>query len=744
MIGPSFAEAFDQVKQAPFLLDGYRATEKLVAAAAGVPASQVVDTLASAIADDSDQLTAIASIHALGGVFGDRADVILSDLLSHRKAFIREHAAWAMGPRLPRLDAIGRLVNAVTVGGFSGVLAQRTLARWAANAPDHVALALEGRLSATESPQIRARLIETLGLVPGTIAAGLIRRAAASADEKFEVRRSAVAAIGDRGDDPFAADVVHQLAGADDELAATAQLAAYDLARRGGDAPTARGRGLTVAQLFLHADLDPEVSKAGAGDNGGIATLLVRLGGALAAEHGIDRVLTLSRGSAEQVANSLGTAGDNLLVGVPLLPETLNSTQAWPAWVAAERGIRRALLANGPVDVLHLRMGEVGSMAAAAAAQSLDIPIVFTLAPDPHSVIHALDMTGSLSRANFGLLDAREHFWFRLHLVRRLADSAARIVLFPRSDLANDLKELLGLDIAADPGRYHVVPEGIDLTVTNRALREAVGVVAGQGVPDTQPVDSFAVLADLIRRLPEHRRGLPIAITVGRLHRVKGMATVVQAWAQNDALRDRCNLLVVGGDLAAPSPDEQSQLAAMDQVLQSFPQAVDGLILAGHQSNDTVARWLAAVRLGLQPELGSRGIYVCGSLKEEFGLAILEGLAAGLVVVAPETGGPATYVEPERTGVLVDTADPVALGDGMIRALDLAGAPTRGQNMSRAQRMVAEKFTVQAMARSLSAIYADVAATPPVASRRLTGDRLPPEMFGLSKLSVGPGLVGRA
>ena len=41
-------------------------------------------------------------------------------------------------------------------------------------------------------------------------------------------------------------------------------------------------------------------------------------------------------------------------------------------------------------------------MAAAAVATGLGIPTVFTLAPDPHAVIHALDMTGALTRTNFG------------------------------------------------------------------------------------------------------------------------------------------------------------------------------------------------------------------------------------------------------------------------------------------------------------------------------------------------------
>ena len=49
---------------------------------------------------------------------------------------------------------------------------------------------------------------------------------------------------------------------------------------RARSAPTA----LTVAQLFLHADIDPALAAVGAGDNGGIATLLVRLGDALVAD----------------------------------------------------------------------------------------------------------------------------------------------------------------------------------------------------------------------------------------------------------------------------------------------------------------------------------------------------------------------------------------------------------------------------------------------------------------------------
>ena len=135
--------------------------------------------------------------------------------------------------------------------------------------------------------------------------------------------------------------------------------------------------------------------------------------------------------------------------------------------------------------------------------------------------------------------------------------------------------------------------------------------------------------------LPAARHGLPLAVSVGRLHRVKGMATVVEAWAANPALRERCNLLIVGGDLAQPSVDERGQLAAIAAVIAENPSAADGLILPGHRPNDVVARWMAAAHLGLGGLVAPGGVYVCGSLKEEFGLALIEALAAGLVVVAP-------------------------------------------------------------------------------------------------------------
>lgn len=715
----SLTDALAQIRDAPFLLDAIRSSDALTEAARRDGGPLAVKVLGRVIDDTDDQLTAIAAVHGLGAVFDDGAARRLSGLLSDPRTFLREHAAWALGSRSPRLDAIGRLVAGLAAGGFATVINQRALRRWAQLAPDHIALALEGALLSRDDAAGRARLIDTLSLVPGSISTAALLRIAADEGEPLRPRQAAVAALGDRPADPAVLDLVTRLAVGSGELAGVARLAAFDLAGR-HDGRVRGGSGLVVAQLFLHADLDRELSRAGAGDNGGIATMLVRLGDALVDEPGIDRVLTLSRGSVQAAVAALDEpAAAHVLAPVPLLAEPTDAANAWPLAVAAERGIRRALTAHGRVDVVHLRMADVGSMSAAAVAARLGIPTVFTLAPDPHAVIHALDMTGALTRGTFGTVDEREHYWFRTDLGARLAAGAQHRVLFPRPNLRAQLRDLLGLDVDGDievgtqsraeadgrigesgPGGYSVVPEGIDIAVSARALDD---VRSGAHPALTE-------LTELVEALPAHRRGLPLAVSVGRLHRVKGMATVVEAWASDPTLRQRCNLLIVGGDLARPSVDEREQLDLIAGVIDRHPATAGGLLLPGHRPNDVVARWMAAAKFGLPNVIAPGGAYVCGSLKEEFGLALVEAMAIGLPVVAPDHGGPATYIEDGVTGFLVDTRSPRAVADGLACALDLTGRPGAEQRAAQAREMVHERFTLTVMARRLAGVYAGVGA----------------------------------
>lgn len=661
----------------------------------------------TAALNTEDQVTAIAAAHALAQIFDEQADIALSRLLSSSRGFMREHAAGALSLRLPRFDAIGRLIGLISAGGFGGMLAQRTLEQWSSAVGEHVAIGLESALLGIEDPAARYRLVETLGLVRKSIATPALLRIAGDSAEDELVRVAAVSALGQRSGDREIIAFLDALAVRAGHLSDVARLALVDLS--GGVALTEDDRdGLTIAQLFLHADLDAGLTQAGSGDNGGIATLLVRLGDALvtAEERGIERVVTLSRGSVTDALHSvseISAAETGHSYGrVPLLSVPVQSANAWPLRVAARRGIRRILRATGGVDLIHLRMADVGSLAAADVARELDIPVVFTVAPDPHAVIHSLDLSGQLTRQNFGEVDEVEHFWYRAHLVQQLAANAAHTVLFPRPHLGRDMRELVGIDITSRPERHTIVPEGIDLEVIDRAVAESADHAAGE--PATPPLEE---LRDLLQPLSPERRTLPLLVSVGRFHRVKGMATIVDAWS-NGPLRDRANLLLIGGNLVDPSADEREQLDLMNQIVAPEQRFAAGLVLSGHRRNDTVARWVAAARFGLPGLAAPRGIYVCGSLKEEFGIALLEAMGSGLVVVAPDGGGPATFVEPGVTGFLAPTWDVQMLRAAMVEALDVSVAETTAERASQARETVERSFTIQAMARSLSSVYRGV------------------------------------
>ncbi|ROQ00919.1 glycosyltransferase involved in cell wall biosynthesis [Rathayibacter sp. PhB93] len=693
----------DAVRAAPTLLEAIRAADALTIAAVSDGGGRAVRLLTRAALDPADQLTAIAAVHSLAQVFDEEADLALLRLLADERAFIREHAAWAFGGRLPRPAAVGPLLRMVRDGGFAGMLAQRTLLLWASSTPDLVALALEGALIGERDRYVRARYVETIGLVPGAIAERTLLHTAADEGEVFEARAAAADALGERPSDD-AALMLARLGEMPEPLGPVARVALADRAI----APVADA-GPTVAQLFVHADIDGTLTRVGAGDNGGIATLLVRLGDALTEEDCIERVLTLSRGTwaeAERALAELPAAGHGF-APVPFVGAAVPMPLAWPRRIAAERGIRRYLRAAGRVDVVHLRMADVGSLAAAAVARELEIPVVFTVAPDPHALIAGLDEAGTLSRADFGERDAVEHFWFRVRLVQRLAADAAHTVLFPRAELAETMRDMLGIDITAHPERHTIVPEGIDVRLVERGEEAARDAAAGEPIA-LDAGDDLSALDALLAELPAERRGLPLLLSVGRLHRVKGMATLAEAWA-GSPLRDRANLLLVGGDLDAPTPDETEQLDRIRAVA-ARPGSAGGLLLAGHRPNGTVARWLGAVRHGRPGLAAAGGAYVCASVKEEFGIALLEALAAGLPVVAPATGGPATYVEEGVTGFLVDTSDQEALAVAACLALDLAAGPLAEYSAERGRAMVRERYTIEAMAHALSAVYARATA----------------------------------
>ncbi|HEU6445066.1 MAG TPA: glycosyltransferase [Gaiellaceae bacterium] len=460
------------------------------------------------------------------------------------------------------------------------------------------------------------------------------------------------------------------------------------------------GGGLRVAQVSLQGRLDAGLRGAGAGDGGGLATLLVSLTGALDAHPGISEVVTFTRAFEDPSLPGVYTATEERIGATSRIrrlrfgPDGYLPTSAqWPFRPEIETALAQAIARRGPFDVAHLRFADVGTLAAARVFRRLGVPVVFTLAPDPHAVLREDEAAGRLDRETFPAADLEQHYAFRAWLVEWLLREADALAVLPRPGIERELRSLLGPSFDSVRGdRLWTIPEGI-------------AIDAASSRPVSRGGAAVHALGRAVRELPEARRGLPVILTVARLHRVKGIPQLVEAWAGDPELHAGFNLVVVGGDLERPTPEEQSVLDELEAVRARLPHARAGLILLGHRPHDEVPQILRAAAHGIPGAVGAGGVYACPSRKEEFGLALLEALGAGLSVVGPDRGGPPTYIEDGRTGVLADTTRLPSLRAGLARA---ASARLDAARAARARAVVQERFTVDAMADRLVSMYAHV------------------------------------
>ena len=145
-------------------------------------------------------MIAIAAVHALGAVFDDGAGggavrpVVRSAAVPARTCRVgvglAAHRDWTRSagwcPASRPADSPPSSTSGRCAAGRS-------------TAPDHIALAIEGALLSRDDAAGRARLVETMGLVPGAVAARTLLRVAADDREPLRSRMAAVAALGDRG-----------------------------------------------------------------------------------------------------------------------------------------------------------------------------------------------------------------------------------------------------------------------------------------------------------------------------------------------------------------------------------------------------------------------------------------------------------------------------------------------------------------------------------------------------------------
>jgi glycosyltransferase involved in cell wall biosynthesis len=111
-------------------------------------------------------------------------------------------------------------------------------------------------------------------------------------------------------------------------------------------------------------------------------------------------------------------------------------------------------------------------------------------------------------------------------------------------------------------------------------------------------------------------------------------------------------------------------------------------------------------RADVRAELEALDVLVHASVQAEpFGQVVVEGMAAGLAVVATDAGGPAEIITPEHDGMLVPPDDPDALAT-VLRAL--VGDPARRTELGRQARVAAQRFRTDVVVPRFTALYEEM------------------------------------
>jgi glycosyltransferase involved in cell wall biosynthesis len=552
-----------------------------------------------------------------------------------------------------------------------------------------------------ENPRVLCALIRGAGIHAGGAIPDLVRsRLARWSDLPEEVRLHLLAALLSRANRERRT-LLKQLPRRGPELSSFrlirefAAAASKVLAAGKTQSPGGRKGGLRLVQTVMNAN--PQ--QGGQARAGGLHTFLSGLGRSLCACRGIEQVVTaeIIPWSRMHPSLSLKEASTDphhvrLRVPVPFLrsgdPADLARAESDIGYflgaVLNLQGVRPCLF--------HARFTDNCSRAAFLLADRLGAQKVFTLTADPHR--GACDRRGRLRTMGPERALGFLHRVAVADWINRQADGLLGIAHGNANAQLLSYFPALCMDPSLRAKPVQLIPEGIDLSLP---ARETGGAL------------------DLLRRhtatyrLAPERRGRPLIFNVGRLLPVKGQHLLVRAWSES-SLGRLYNLVLVGGDLENPDRVEAKMIGAIRRCLGLHPELEGGFSHLSSLANQKVRlleRALAEERWG-----GIPPVYVCSSLKEEFGISILEALSAGFLVFAPREGGVASYLEHGKNGFLMDThragsiraALEAVLLSPAYPAAELAAIAEAGR------RLVREHFSIRALAARFEEFYLHICA----------------------------------
>jgi glycosyltransferase involved in cell wall biosynthesis len=326
-------------------------------------------------------------------------------------------------------------------------------------------------------------------------------------------------------------------------------------------------------------------------------------------------------------------------------------------------------------DVLHLH--HLTPIHEAAARVAPAVPVVGHL--------HGTELL-MLERIANGAPASWRHAEAWARRMRRWAQRCERMLVLSRSQIER-AERLLGLE----PSRFVVAPNGFDpvrfaprsvdradfwrrvLVEDPRGWRPG----GGEGSVAYRPEQAGAVAR------------ASVLVSVSRFTEVKRLGLLVTAFVRaREALRVAASLVIVGG-----YPGEWEGEHPYDTIRRT---GAGDVYLAGWHEHDALTGFFAA-----------SDAVVLSSVREQFGSALVEGMACGLPAIAVNRLGPADIVRPGQTGWLVEPDDETQLAGALAQAI---GHPEeRLRRGAAARHDVLARFAWPALADRLCALFTQVA-----------------------------------
>ena len=293
-------------------------------------------------------------------------------------------------------------------------------------------------------------------------------------------------------------------------------------------------------------------------------------------------------------------------------------------------------------DVLHAHYADAADVAAGVKARR-GLPFVFTA--------HSLGLPKRQCAARAGQCGQGGQNGHSGHIDHGAVEALDRRIGFENVALAQadfviassrDEAEIQYADYPAyEPGRIRVIRPASDLQVFEKA----------------EPTPRVQRMLERFLVEPDKPALLAIARPVTR----KNLASLIRAYGESPALQERANLVILAGgrqSLAALEPEIADNLREMLHLIDHYDLYGRVAYPKQHRVADVpgVYAW-ARERAGLFANV---------AFNEPFGLTLLEAAAAGLPVIATDSGGPNDIIEQCHNGVLVNPCSTDAIAEAAL------------------------------------------------------------------------------